>query len=112
MEDYLYEEAKDAHRKQQYDSALALLRELYRRNPKRPGLDRALGLTTDKLIEEYVEAGGLRRGAGVVAEPGGGISRPPGRCPLARAVDGARPPRCWPRPARRPTRANGTRRPN
>ncbi len=55
MEDFLYEEAKDAQRKHQFDSAMGLLRELYRRNPKRPGLDRALGLTTDKLVEAYVK---------------------------------------------------------
>jgi ABC-type transport system substrate-binding protein len=56
MEDYLYEEAKDAHRRRQYDSALALLREAYRRDPRRPGLEHALGLTTDRLVDQYVSA--------------------------------------------------------
>jgi len=55
VEDYIYEEAKWAQRDKKYDSALALLHELYRRNPKRPKLDRALGRTTDLMVEQYVE---------------------------------------------------------
>lgn len=55
VEGFLYEEAKNAHVKGQYDSALALLRELYRRNPKRAGLNRAMGMTTDKLVEDYAK---------------------------------------------------------
>ncbi|MBN2473031.1 MAG: hypothetical protein JXB62_00385 [Pirellulales bacterium] len=57
MEEYLYEEAVASQRKGQYDGALAMLRELYRRNPKRPNLDRALGLSTDKLVEQYLAKG-------------------------------------------------------
>jgi len=55
-EDYLYEEAKLSHRKQQYESALAALQELCRRNRQRPGLDNALGATTEKLIEQCAAA--------------------------------------------------------
>jgi tetratricopeptide (TPR) repeat protein len=71
MEDYLWQEARDAFKKAkkaeddgqlddakgQYDSALALLRELCRRNPKREKVDGALGGMTDKLIEGYVKKG-------------------------------------------------------
>jgi tetratricopeptide (TPR) repeat protein len=56
MEDYLYAEASQAERRQRYDEAVATLRELYRRNPKRPGLDQALSVATDKLISRYAEA--------------------------------------------------------
>ena len=64
VENSLYEEAKACHRKQQYDGALALLRELHDRNPRRPGLDKALGRTTDELVEPLREGGKLstRRG--------------------------------------------------
>ena len=55
-EDYLCEEARLCHRRQQYDAALAILREVHRRNPQRPGLDKAMGLTTGKLVEQYVAA--------------------------------------------------------
>jgi len=54
MENYLYEEAKAAHLEGEFAAALAMLRELYRRNPKRPGLDKALGVSTDKLVEQYL----------------------------------------------------------
>ena len=57
IENALYEEAKHDHNKGQYDGALAPLRELYRRNPKRAGLDRALGRTTDELVQSFVERG-------------------------------------------------------
>ena len=53
-EDYLYEEAKTLHRDGEYEAALAVLRELYSRNPKRPELENALGLTTGKLVEQHV----------------------------------------------------------
>ena len=59
---------------------MALLRELYQRNPKRPGLDRELGLTTDRLIDGYVKDEGLRRGASVAPEPGWGLSRTTPSC--------------------------------
>ncbi|MEN6451606.1 MAG: ABC transporter substrate-binding protein [Thermoguttaceae bacterium] len=55
-EDFLLAEANAAYRKGQYDGALALLRELHRRSPKRPGLDRAVGVATDKLVEQLVAA--------------------------------------------------------
>ncbi len=53
-EDFLFAEANAAYHKEQYDGALALLRELYRRNPKRAGIDRVLGGTTDKLVEQSI----------------------------------------------------------
>lgn len=53
METYLYEEAKAAHRAGQFDRALAMLRETYSRNPRREGLDKALGLATGKLVDDY-----------------------------------------------------------
>jgi ABC-type transport system substrate-binding protein len=56
VENALYEEAKDSHRRQQYDGALALLRELHQRNPRRPGLDVALGRATDELVKRNVKA--------------------------------------------------------
>ncbi|MCC6123597.1 MAG: hypothetical protein IT426_01405 [Pirellulales bacterium] len=52
-ENYLYEEAKLSHRNQKYDEALALLRQIFSANPKRQDLDKALGLATDKLVEQY-----------------------------------------------------------
>lgn len=57
MEDYLYEEAKRAQRSQEYDLALAMLQELHARNPERPGLGKALGIATDKLVEAYLAEG-------------------------------------------------------
>jgi len=54
IENYLYEEAKTRHRNKQYDGALAILRELHDRNPKRSGLENALTVPTEKLIERYV----------------------------------------------------------
>lgn len=56
IEEYLYEEAKARHLKQQYSAVLAMLHELHHRNPRRSGLDRAMGLATEKLVEDYVAA--------------------------------------------------------
>ncbi|MFH1919112.1 MAG: ABC transporter substrate-binding protein [Planctomycetota bacterium] len=56
IEDYLYEEAKASQSKEQYEEALAMLRELFERNPGRERLDTALGLATEKLVEGYVAA--------------------------------------------------------
>ncbi|MEN6459077.1 MAG: ABC transporter substrate-binding protein [Thermoguttaceae bacterium] len=56
-EDFLFAEANASYHNGQYDSALALLREIYRRNPKRPKLDRTLAGTTDKLIEQHESHG-------------------------------------------------------
>ncbi len=53
MEEFLWKEAGASHRDGQYDLALAMLREVYRRNPKRPNLDKALGMATDELIRRY-----------------------------------------------------------
>ncbi len=53
METYLYEEAKAAHRAGRFDLALAMLRETYARNPQREGLDKALGLATGRLVDDY-----------------------------------------------------------
>ncbi len=52
-ENYLYEEAKLSHHNQKYDEALAVLRQIYASNPKRQGLDKAMGVETDKLVEQY-----------------------------------------------------------
>lgn len=57
IEQYLYEEAKVSQVAGQYDGALAVLRELHRRNPEREKLEKALGLATEKLIEQYVAKG-------------------------------------------------------
>lgn len=56
IEDYLYEEAKLSQSKGQYEEALAMLRELFERNPGRERLATALGLATEKLVEGYVAA--------------------------------------------------------
>jgi len=56
FEDYLYEEAKLMQRDGKYDAALAKLREMHERNPERTETENALGLATDKLVEEYLEA--------------------------------------------------------
>ena len=56
IEDYLYEEAKSLHLGQQYETALGVLRELYERNPQRPELEKALGVTTEVLVERHVAA--------------------------------------------------------
>ncbi len=55
IEESLYEEAKARHRAGKYDGALAVLRELYARNKERPELDRAMGVTTEALVKQYVE---------------------------------------------------------
>jgi ABC-type transport system substrate-binding protein len=51
---YLYAEAKLSHRNQKYDEALAVLRQLYASNPMFQSLDKALGVETDKLVEQYI----------------------------------------------------------
>jgi len=60
INDYLYEQAKTFHRNRQYDAALAMLREIYARNPDYTGLEKALGVTTEKLVEQYVAAENYR----------------------------------------------------
>ena len=57
FDNYLYEEAKAFHVAGEYDAALARLREIRERNPKRPGLDIALGAATEKLVDKEVKAG-------------------------------------------------------
>lgn len=54
IEDYFYEEAKALHLEGKYDAALAVLDNLRERNPDRPELENALGMTTDKLVEQHV----------------------------------------------------------
>jgi len=56
MRTYLYEEAKAAHFAGMFDRALAMLREIHDKEPDRAGLGKALGVTTDKLVEKYVAA--------------------------------------------------------
>jgi len=55
MQGYLYQEAIASLLKEQYDGALAMLRELYARNPQWPRLDNALATTTEKLIRQYID---------------------------------------------------------
>lgn len=54
IQDHLYREAKLKHTQKQYRGALAMLRELHRLNPQHPRVSFALGVTTDKLVEQYV----------------------------------------------------------
>ena len=54
VEDYLFEEAKFSMRQKDYAGALAMLRELHRRNPKRAGLDAAMGVATERAAAEAV----------------------------------------------------------
>ncbi len=56
MEAYLYEEAKAALRAGESHRALAMLWEIHGRNPQRPGLDKALGIATEQLVQQYVAA--------------------------------------------------------
>ena len=56
IDGYVYEEAKASQREGRVDEALAMLRELHQRNPQWAGLDKALGVVTEKLVERYVEA--------------------------------------------------------
>jgi len=53
----LFEESKATFRQEQYEPALARLRELHQQNPKWPSLDRAMGATTDKLVERHLASG-------------------------------------------------------
>jgi ABC-type transport system substrate-binding protein len=52
FEKYLYQDAQHWQRRRQYDYVLVLLNQLHARNPGFPALDRALGIVTDKLVEE------------------------------------------------------------
>ncbi|MBN2295904.1 MAG: hypothetical protein JXM70_25965 [Pirellulales bacterium] len=54
LQDFLYKEAIKKHSNQQYRGALAMLRELYHLNPQHPKVAMALGVATNKLIEQYV----------------------------------------------------------
>jgi tetratricopeptide (TPR) repeat protein len=69
-ENYLYEEAKYSHRNQRYDEALAVLRQIYATNPKRTGLDKAMGLATEKLVEQYAAQNRNRAANALVRELG------------------------------------------
>ena len=53
-EEYLLQEAKALHEQRRYRNALAMLRELFRRNPRHPKLEKAMGAMTDKLAERYL----------------------------------------------------------
>jgi hypothetical protein len=55
--DFLFEEAKLSMRKQDYAGTLAMLRELHRRDPKRPGLDAAMALATERAVKQYTARG-------------------------------------------------------
>ncbi len=54
VEDYLFEEAKWSMRQKDYSGALVMLRELHRRNPKRAGLDAAMGVAAERAAAEAV----------------------------------------------------------
>ncbi|MBI2823161.1 MAG: hypothetical protein HYX69_00565 [Planctomycetia bacterium] len=54
--DFLYEEAKHWQRNRSYENALVLLHTLYDRQPKRAGLEAAIGAATAKLIEKHLQA--------------------------------------------------------
>jgi len=56
VQDYLYEEAKASRRDGRQEDALAMLRELYQRNPAYEGLENALGVVTEVLVEQYEAA--------------------------------------------------------
>jgi ABC-type transport system substrate-binding protein len=56
-EAWLFRQAGVFYGKQQYRNALAVLRELHRRDPQHPKLESALGATTEKLVDEYAAAG-------------------------------------------------------
>ena len=88
-EDFLYEEAKQCHRDQHFDESLALLKELYRRNPKRPGLDKAMGAATDKLVDRYVAAKDYAAARTLFRGSGVRLSRSSRRGPMGNAVQGA-----------------------
>jgi ABC-type transport system substrate-binding protein len=60
IENFLYEEVKYEQNRKQFDSSLALCRELYHRNPKRPGIDQALGTVTSDLMEVYAKQNDYR----------------------------------------------------
>jgi ABC-type transport system substrate-binding protein/tetratricopeptide (TPR) repeat protein len=53
-ENFLYEEAKQSHVERRYDDALSLLRQIHSTNPKRANLDKAMGMATEKLVEQYI----------------------------------------------------------
>ena len=57
VEDFLFEEAKASMRRRDYAGTLAMLGELFARNPKRPGLEMAMSLATEKAVEQHVAAG-------------------------------------------------------
>ena len=56
IENYLYEQFKSFESGKLYDNALAMLDEIYRRNPQRPQLAEDYGRSIDKLAESYVAA--------------------------------------------------------
>ncbi|MGH7136281.1 MAG: ABC transporter substrate-binding protein, partial [Pirellulales bacterium] len=56
LADYLYEDAKHWQRLGKYESALALLNELYDVDPQYGKLPVALGATTEKLLEPFLAA--------------------------------------------------------
>jgi len=60
MEDFLIAEFRAAVIRKQYDRALAMMRELYERNPKRAQLDVALGNATKRLVDDYRAAKNYR----------------------------------------------------
>ena len=53
-ERYLFADAKDCQRRKKYAEALAVLDELYQRNPDFPELSRAWGAATEKVLEPLI----------------------------------------------------------
>ena len=54
LDNYLYEEAKAFHQNGQYHAALARLRQMFEIGAARPELENAMGMATEKVVEQYV----------------------------------------------------------
>jgi len=54
IQNYLRVEAATFLQKKDFESALAMLRELFRRNPDMPGLENALGVATQELVNQRI----------------------------------------------------------
>ncbi len=63
MEEYLRQESRAAWFKDDFDTALAMIRELHQRGSEWANLDAAMGQPTDKLIDHYVSKKGDYRNA-------------------------------------------------
>jgi tetratricopeptide (TPR) repeat protein len=66
VEQYLWTDALDATENGQYDQALAMLVELYRRDAKREGLSDAFAKTTSRLVEQSIKRKNYRAARGLL----------------------------------------------